>query len=101
MAVPHPFDQTLSGDPPYAPERTYWDTTIDWTWTFENGSNARFRDYTRTISWWFDALTHAGFTVERLIEPYQGDVTRDDTKDFLVARARVIPYVLILKARKR
>jgi SAM-dependent methyltransferase/ADP-ribose pyrophosphatase YjhB (NUDIX family) len=100
VAVSHPFDQTLSDDPPYCVARSYWGGDIDWEWTFED-AHGRFRDYRRTVAEWFAAFTDAGFVVERLVEPYQGDAEDDAMRGIAIERARVLPYVLILKGRKR
>ena len=100
LSVPHPFNQALADDPPYAVARSYWDETIDWTWEFEDGASARLRERTPTVSAWFDLLVNAGFTVERILEPYQGDLEDHGAR---IDRLRVqsIPYVMILIARKR
>jgi ubiquinone/menaquinone biosynthesis C-methylase UbiE/ADP-ribose pyrophosphatase YjhB (NUDIX family) len=99
VSVPHPFDQTLSDDAPYRVTRSYWHGDIDWDWTFDN-AQGRFRDYRRTMSQWFAAFTDAGFTVERLAEPYQGGAEDDAMRGVAIERARLIPYVLILKGRR-
>jgi hypothetical protein len=46
-------------------------------------------------------LTASGLTVERMIEPYQGDISEDEAEGYDMARARLMPHVLIFKARKR
>ncbi len=101
IAVPHPFNGTRADDPPYGIARSYWTGAVDWEWVFEGGASARLRDFPRTLSQWFSLLTAAGFAVERLLEPYQGDVTGDDAKGFDLRLAKLMPYVLIMKARKR
>ena len=101
FAVPHPFDWVASDhEPVFRIEHSYWDTTLDWEWSFEDGTRARFRDNPRTVSTWFDMLTTAGFAVERIVEPRQ-DAVEDDVGDEFRARAALLPYVLIMKARKR
>ena len=101
VAVPHPWDQVL-GDPfPYTVVHSYWSNQLDWTWRMDDGASADFREYRRTVQQWFTLLTQNSLTVERLLEPYQGDVSGDDAKSFDLQRARLMPYVLILKARKR
>jgi SAM-dependent methyltransferase/ADP-ribose pyrophosphatase YjhB (NUDIX family) len=101
IAVPHPFNSTRADDPPYGVVRSYWSGPVDWDWKFEVGASARFREFPRTVSCWFGLLTDAGFVVERLLEPYQGDVTGTDAKGFDHRLAKLMPYVLIMKARKR
>jgi SAM-dependent methyltransferase len=101
IAVPHPFNITRDDDPPYGVARGYWNDRIDWEWAFDGGATASFREYPRTASQWFRLLVDAGFSVERLIEPYQGDISGDDAKGFDMRLAKLMPYVLIMKARKR
>lgn len=101
MTVSHPFNHVVSDGPPYVIERSYWQRTADWEWRFENGAQARFRDYPRTISEWFSLLTEAGFAVERMEESYMGEITGDDARALDMELARLLPYALIIKARKR
>jgi SAM-dependent methyltransferase len=101
IAVPHPFNGTCADDPPYGVVRSYWSGPVDWEWTFEGGVSGRLRDFPRTVSRWFGLLGDAGFVVERVLEPYQGNVTGDDAKGFDLRLAKLMPYVLIMKARKR
>ncbi len=101
IAVPHPFNITRTDDPPYGIARGYWSPASDWDWAFDGGATASFREYPRTVSQWFQLLVDAGFSVERLIEPYQGDISGDDATGFDLGLAKLMPYVLIMKARKR
>jgi len=82
-----------------------------WTWPrFEDGTTARFRSYHRTIQDYFEALTKAGFVVERIIEPEPVQLKRttpvEETPCYApdVAREyriwRNVPYTIIFKARK-
>lgn len=91
IAVPHPVEIVVSSDAPYRFEHAYWSRQVDFDWTFENGTGARFRAFPMTIAEWFTLVTDAGYTIERLLEP-EG---RDDE------RRSIVPYVLIIKARKR
>ena len=54
-----------------------------------------------TLAQWFDALTSAGFVVERFIEPKEDGLPPgpDDTLDN--TWLGLMPYTLIMKARKR
>ncbi len=101
IAVVHPLKTTRSSDPTFALARSYWSAPVDWEWSFENGTRGRLRWFPRTVSTWFTLLADNGFAVERLAEPYQGDVTGDDAGGLNVQLAKLIPYVLIFKARKR
>jgi hypothetical protein len=65
------------------------------------GVSARFVERTPTVSGWFTMMTDAGFTVERIVEPYQGDVAGDDTNHLNLDRARRFPWVILFQARKR
>jgi hypothetical protein len=65
------------------------------------GDSGRLRDWRRTVSEWFDLVTNAGFTIERLVEPYQGAISAEDAEGYDMQRAKLMPHVLIFKARKR
>ena len=91
IAVPHPVGNVVSSEAPYHFEHAYWSRQVDFDWTFEDGTEARLRDFPRTVAEWFTLVTDAGYTVERMLEP-EG---RDDE------RRSMVPYVLIIKARKR
>jgi ubiquinone/menaquinone biosynthesis C-methylase UbiE/ADP-ribose pyrophosphatase YjhB (NUDIX family) len=94
----HPFDATLSDDPPYAIQRSYWNPQIDWTWRFTGGESAPFRQWFWTVSRWFEMLTDAGFVVERILEPQEDAV---DNEHGNRERLRFVPYTLCMKTRKR
>jgi SAM-dependent methyltransferase len=100
IAVPHPLNQVFGDEPPYFAARSYWDERVDWTWEFENGASGRLGEQTPTVSRWFELFTSNGFTVERLLEPYQGDVS-DEGARLETERMKLIPWVLIFVARKR
>ncbi|HEY8173868.1 MAG TPA: methyltransferase domain-containing protein [Dehalococcoidia bacterium] len=100
IAVPHPLNQVAGDDPPYGVVRSYWADVLDWEFELE-GASAHFRERTPSVSQWFSLLTDAGFTVERIAEPYLGDLTGDDAKGFDMRKAQLLPYVMIIKARKR
>lgn len=105
ISVPHPCDQVFSDAPPYRAERSYFSARtpyVDWNWDAEKfGEEGRLRDWRRTVSEWFGLLTNAGFAVERMLEPYQGDMSAEDAEWYDMERARLMPHVLIIKARKR
>lgn len=94
----HPFDAVLSDLPPFHVKHRYWDAQEDWTWRFGGDVSAPFRQWFWTVSRWCEMLTEAGFVVERLMEP------REDMLDDAPgnqARSKLIPYTLLMKARKR
>ncbi len=101
MSVRHPFDTTLSGAP-YRVESSYWDLEHDWTWDFEGGASADLRQWFWPVSRWFGMLTDAGFTVERMLEPREDAPLEEGSGDDIdSARAALIPYTLMFRARKR
>jgi SAM-dependent methyltransferase/ADP-ribose pyrophosphatase YjhB (NUDIX family) len=101
ISVSHPFNITRDEAAPYGIIRPYWGGPVDWRWTFDDKTSAEFRHYRHTTQEWFEMLTGAGFTLERLLEPSQAGVTGDDATALDMRLARLAPYVLILKARKR
>jgi SAM-dependent methyltransferase len=105
IAVPHPWNQVFSDAAPYYARRSYYTAQtpyMDWNWDAAKfGESGRLRDWRRTVGEWFDLITSAGFTIERLVEPYQGDISDDDAEGYDMQRARLMPHVLIMKARKR
>lgn len=105
VSVPHPADQMFSDSAPYRAERSYFSQRtpyIDWNWDEEKfGGSGRLRDWRRTVSEWFDLFGNAGFTVERLVEPYGGDMSAEDAEWYDMERVHLVPHVLIIKARKR
>jgi ubiquinone/menaquinone biosynthesis C-methylase UbiE/8-oxo-dGTP pyrophosphatase MutT (NUDIX family) len=101
MAVKHPLGARTDGGPPYTIWTSYWTAHADWPWEFKDGTSAPLRRYYHTISHWFELLTAAGFTVERVIEPREDELERgpDDALDN--TWLGLMPYTLIMKARKR
>ncbi|HYM15696.1 MAG TPA: methyltransferase domain-containing protein [Dehalococcoidia bacterium] len=101
VAVKHPFDVHIDGGPPYSMSTPYWSDHSDWTWEFPDGVSARFRAYYRTVSRWVDLLVSAGFDLERMWEPKEDTLpaAAGDTLDN--AWMALLPYTLVLKARKR
>lgn len=98
ISARHPFDAALSDEAPFRVVRSYWDATQDWTWTFDNGVSALFRQWFWSVSQWFTMLTAAGFSIETMAEPQQE--APDDTLGDRQRRS-LVPYSLYMKARKR
>lgn len=98
LSVRHPVDAMLSDQMPHRIEQSYWDAQHDWSWTFEGADPVRFRQWFWSVAQWFDMLTAAGFAVERIIEPGEADGKADDDTR---ARRALVPFTLIMKARKR
>jgi SAM-dependent methyltransferase/8-oxo-dGTP pyrophosphatase MutT (NUDIX family) len=95
--VRHPFDATISEQPPYRLEHPYWEAHAEWTWSFQSGASGAFKQWFWTIEEWFTLLDGAGFTLEKLLEPREFDASgRIDNE-----RAALTPYTLAFKARKR
>ena len=101
IAVKHPFDFIVVGGPPFTITMPYWSDHKDQPWHRKEGKSVRLRVYLRTMSQWFDLLAAAGFVIERLVEPREDklDPVPGDTLDD--AWIALLPYTLILKARKR
>jgi SAM-dependent methyltransferase/8-oxo-dGTP pyrophosphatase MutT (NUDIX family) len=99
ISVEHPFNHTRADDPPYGIVEPYWADHVDWDWTFENGTNARFRRYVRTSEQWFDLLGGAGLVVERVLEPRSAKLT-DNTWGLDPVLGKYAPFALIMKARR-
>jgi ubiquinone/menaquinone biosynthesis C-methylase UbiE/ADP-ribose pyrophosphatase YjhB (NUDIX family) len=100
LSVRHPADAMLSDQMPHRIEHSYWDAQHDWSWTFEGADPVRFRQWFWSVAQWFDMLTAAGFAVERIIEPEDSSANAKDDDDTRARRA-LVPYTLIMKARKR
>jgi ubiquinone/menaquinone biosynthesis C-methylase UbiE len=102
IAVKHPFDVRVDGEggPPYRIWTSYWTREHDWSWEFK-AAMGRFRSYFRTISEWFDLINDAGFTIERLIEPKEDHLTKADGDELDDRWMALMPYTLVIKARKR
>lgn len=98
LSVRHPFDAALSDDAPLRVARSYWDAAQDWTWTFDDGASAPFRQWFWPVSGWYTMLTTAGFSVEMMAEP-QEEAEDDALGDR--ERRSLVPYSLYMKARKR
>lgn len=97
LSVRHPFDAALADEAPYRVEHAYWDDARDWQWTFEGREPASFRQWFWSISRWFEMLADAGFRVDRMLEPREPADAADGGD---AARRELVPYTLILKARK-
>ena len=101
IAVKHPFDLIVDGGPPFRVVTSYWSEYEDQSWAWKDGTSTRLRMYLRTVSAWFALLTDAGFAVERVVEPKE-DALSGGPDDMMDNRwLALLPYTLILKARKR
>lgn len=102
IAVGHPWNQVFAPASPYAVMRPYWADVVDTNWDdAQFGSEGVLRTWRRTIEQWVSMLTAAGFAIERIAEPYGGDVSGDEAIGYDIERARLMPQTLIIKARKR
>jgi ubiquinone/menaquinone biosynthesis C-methylase UbiE/ADP-ribose pyrophosphatase YjhB (NUDIX family) len=102
LAVLHPWNQMFTPDPPYRATRPYWSPFVDENWDEAAlGEAGRFRSFRRSIEEWCGKLDNAGFAIERLLEPYQGDIDESEQSGFDMERAQLMPQILIMKARKR
>jgi SAM-dependent methyltransferase/ADP-ribose pyrophosphatase YjhB (NUDIX family) len=101
VAVQHPFDVCVDGGPPYVIHDPYWIRSRNWRWDFKDGSSGAFRAYYRTFGEWLDLLISAGFTLERIVEPDESRLPKPDGDEHDDAWLALMPYTLVLKARKR
>jgi len=101
IAVKHPVGAHVDGPPPLHMWNSYWTPHADWPWEFKDGTSASFRHYFRTMSQWFELVTGAGFGVERIVEPCEADLPKGEGDELDDAWMRLLPYTLIIKARKR
>ena len=102
LAVLHPWNQIFTNTAPYRAERSYWAPDVDFNWDEERfGGTVRLRAWRRTLHEWIEILDACGFAIERLREPYQGDIAVAEAEGFDIERARLMPQMLIIKARKR
>ncbi len=102
LAVLHPWNQMFAPDPPYRAMRPYWSPFVDENWDESTlGDAGRFRSFRRTIEQWCRMLDDAGFALDRLLEPYQGDIDASEQDNFDMERAQLMPQILMMKARKR
>lgn len=101
IAVKHPFDVIVEGGPPYRVAKSYWSEYEDQPWSWNDGTLTRLRVYLRTVSAWFELLTDAGFAVERIIEPREDELPAGPDDKMDNRWLALLPYTLILRARKR
>jgi ubiquinone/menaquinone biosynthesis C-methylase UbiE len=101
IAVKHPYDVRIDGEgsPTYRVWTSYWTHVHDEEWAFKQ-ARATFRRYFRTMEDWFAVLTGAGFAIERVVEPREDGLPKA-ADDILDDRwLALMPYTLVLKARK-
>ena len=103
FSVSHPLTARVSEHAPYRLESSYWEETLDWTWSFDSGASARLRQRFPTIGRWYEMLTDAGFSIERVIEPREDGREQGPAHwaEFDRERARLTPNTMIFKTRKR
>lgn len=101
IAVEHPWNQLFDGAAPLTVRRSYWAPYVDAAWGEElPGNDTVTRSWRRTIEEWVALVTGAGFAIERIVEPCGDDVTGDEAIGYDLERARLVPQVLLIKARK-
>jgi len=100
LSVKHPFDVIIDGGPPFFVRRPYWAPHRDLDPLVDDEAAPPMRSHMRTMSQWFDALDAAGFTIERLSEPRE-DALPAIADELDTAWLALLPYALIIKARKR
>jgi SAM-dependent methyltransferase/ADP-ribose pyrophosphatase YjhB (NUDIX family) len=102
ISVDHPLRACLEGDPPFAVQKSYWESQEDWRWEFSEANVAgNFRSWHRTVSDWHSLITGAGFSVQQVLEPRppeEGQSAWDGSYDRQLMQ--LIPMTLIMKAVK-
>ena len=53
------------------------------------------------MSEWFDLVSNAGFAIERLVEPREDQLEKAEDDQLDDRWLALLPYTLIIKARKR
>lgn len=101
FSVRHPADVMLTERAPLRLEHAYWDAQHDWTWQFEGTDPVPFRQWFWTIERWCEMLASAGFAVERILEPQEAPAHDEEGDGDVRARRALVPYTLLMKARKR
>jgi ubiquinone/menaquinone biosynthesis C-methylase UbiE/ADP-ribose pyrophosphatase YjhB (NUDIX family) len=101
VAVKHPFGAHVDGPPPLHVWNSYWAPSADWPLELGETTSPPMRHYFRTMSEWFDLMAGAGFTIERFVEPREADLARGDGDDLDNKWLSLLPYTLVIKARKR
>jgi ubiquinone/menaquinone biosynthesis C-methylase UbiE/ADP-ribose pyrophosphatase YjhB (NUDIX family) len=101
IATKHPFGAHVDGPPPLHMWNSYWTEFADWPLDVGGVSSAPMRHYFRTMSRWFDLLTAAGFAVERVVEPQEADLPKAEGDDLDDEWMALLPYTMVMKARKR
>jgi ubiquinone/menaquinone biosynthesis C-methylase UbiE len=116
----HPWFQAvgwhLAGEPeaPEVGDYAAWPLVEDWTWRFEDGTEAPFRDQLHTLAQVVNGLLEAGFRLERLVEQNIEDVAGATPQDLarlpyvweydpgspVYQVMRKLPFTLIVRARK-
>lgn len=84
----------------------FYEGPLTETWTFgaaPDEMRTRHLPFTisysrRTVAGWFNAIVAAGLTIEEVSEPRADDATAHRVS--AVADTRIVPYFLILRARK-
>ncbi len=69
MSVHHPIDASTGDSVPYAFQKPYFQVETDWAWRSLGGETSPFTSYHRTIADWFQLVTAAGLTIDKLLEP--------------------------------
>lgn len=104
LSVLHPADLSTADEPPHGWVRSYFSTERRWTWDGLIDDEVAFTSWPRPPSTWFTACTHAGLTVERLLEPPPIDDPRWLERGWLdptsYAKADLVPSTILVRARR-
>lgn len=104
FSVLHPADLATTDAAPYRWQDSYFVPQRDWVWDGLADTTPQLRSWFRTPSAWFTAVTDAGLTVERLLEPPAVDDRRWLARGWLdgstYRKLDLVPGTILLRARR-
>lgn len=104
FSVLHPADLATDDAPPHAWTGSYFAAERDWVWDGLGDEDPTLRSWYRSPAAWFTAVTAAGLTVERLLEPAPVDDRRWVDSGWLdeagYAKLDRVPGTIVVRARR-
>jgi ubiquinone/menaquinone biosynthesis C-methylase UbiE/ADP-ribose pyrophosphatase YjhB (NUDIX family) len=101
IAIKHPFGAHVDGPPPLHMWNSYWTAQADWSWEFKDGTSVPLRHYFRTMEQWIAMLGEAGFEIDAIFEPQEAELPKGEGDELDDDWMRLLPYTMVIKARKR
>ncbi len=89
----------MTGDDGVTFERSYYDRYAEWLWDFPDGGATRMTAIYRTVEELFRLLRDAGFVVEEILEPQQGEPAAGHWDDPMYTQQQ-FPTTIIFAASK-